>query len=85
MPTTRTALQFVFKADQMKAICNPGEDILITSYLEEVITQGGLPVGAMRVTAKSKPARSETDAQLSASPILTSGTIHGCPVPPCID
>lgn len=80
MPT-KTAIQFVFKADQMKTICQAGQDILITSYLEDVTTQGGQVVGAMRVKAKSKPAKEDIATKIA--PMGGDGTIYGCPVPPC--
>lgn len=67
----------------MKEICKSGQDILITSYLEEVTTQGGQVVGAMRVKAKSIPAKPETDTKVA--PKAADGTIYGCPVPPCED
>ena len=79
-----TALQFVFKADQMMEICQKGNDILITSYLEDVTTQGGQKVGAMRVKAKSQPGSSTTDS--SIAPVSADGTtIYGCPIPPCYE
>ena len=77
---TKTAIEFVFNSDQMMSICKPGQDILITSYLEEVITQGGLPVGAMRVMAKSIPAHPDTVKKSAGG---GGGTIFGCPIPPC--
>lgn len=79
---SKTAIQFVFKADQMKSICEAGQDILITSYLEEVTTQGGQVVGAMRVKAKSKKSKEDTTA-LRIATMDADGTIYGCPVPPC--
>ena len=79
--TSKTAIQFVFKADQMKSICEAGQDILITSYIEEVITQGGQLVGAIRVKAKAKPAKEDIAAKIA--PIGYDGTIYGCPIPPC--
>ena len=78
---TKTAIQFIFKADQMKAICEAGQDILITSYLEEVTTQGGQQVGAMRVKAKTKAPKEDITKKIS--PASADGTIYGCPVPPC--
>ena len=81
--STKTAIQFVFKADQMKSICEAGQDILITSYIEEVTTQGGQQVGAMRVKAKTKP--SKDDKTLKIAAMSPDGTIYGCPVPPCSD
>jgi hypothetical protein len=78
---SKTAIEFVFSADQMRNICQAGEDILITSYLEEVTTQGGQVVGAMRVKAKGKPASSVTKDKIA--PESQDGTIYGCPVPPC--
>lgn len=78
---SKTAIQFIFKADQMMSICKAGNDILITSYLEEVTTQGGQVVGAMRVRAKSVPSKPETDGKVA--PQGADGTIYGCPVPPC--
>ena len=85
MPTSKTALQFVFSANQMKAICGPDQEILITSYLEDVITQGGVIVGAMRVKAKAKPGKPDNQSRMTASTMLSDGTIYGCPVPPCGD
>jgi hypothetical protein len=79
--STKTAIQFVFKADQMLSICQAGHDILITSYLEEVTTQGGQLVGAMRVKAKSKPSKPGVPHTMAA--MDSDGTIFGCPVPPC--
>jgi hypothetical protein len=78
---TKTAIQFIFKADQMMDICKSGQDILITSYLEEVTTQGGQVVGAMRVKAKSVPSKPENASKVA--PVAADGTIYGCPVPPC--
>jgi hypothetical protein len=77
----KTAIQFVFTADQMMSICKEGQDILITSYLEEVITQGDQKVGAMRVKAKSVPSKPNNSSRIA--PQLADGTIYGCPIPPC--
>jgi hypothetical protein len=81
MAKIKTALEFVFKAEQLRAICKDGHDILITSYLEEVTTIGDQKVGAMRVKAKSKPSKPEHDK--SIAPMRDDGTIYGCPIPPC--
>ena len=78
---TKTAIEFIFKADQMMEICKSGQDILITSYLEEVTTQGGQVVGAMRVKAKSIPGKPDTAAKVSG--VAGNGIIYGCPIPPC--
>jgi hypothetical protein len=79
----KTVLEFVFKADQMMEICKSGQDILVTSYLEEVLTQGNQKVGAMRVKAKSMPPKPENVTTIA--PQQADGTIYGCPVPPCVE
>ena len=77
MPT-KTAIEFVFKADEMMSICQGAKSILITSYIEEVTTQGGQKVGALRVIAQG---RSTLKAKGKA--LKDSTTIDGCPIPPC--
>ena len=78
---TKTALEFVFNADQLLSVCKPGQDVLVTSYLEEVLTQGGQPVGAMRVKAVSKPGDPNT-VKIAAP--ASGDVVYGCPIPPCV-
>lgn len=80
MPS-RTAIQFVFDAQQMMSICKEGHDIIITSYIEEITTQGGQLAGAMRVKAKAKPSRPDNVKRMAA--MSADETIYGCPIPPC--
>jgi hypothetical protein len=74
MPS-KTAIEFVFDAAEMKGICEGSKKIVITSYLEEVKTQGGEKVGAMRVKAQGKG--------VSKTKKFESAIIYGCPDPPC--
>lgn len=76
MPS-KTAIEFVFDAEEMKAICEGSKKIVITSYLEEVTTQGGQKAGAMRVKAQGRGMATVKGKKLK------SAIIYGCPDPPC--
>jgi len=79
MPKTSTSVVFIFEAQEMARICQGKGKVVITSYLEEVKTQGGEKVRAIRVKAigKGKPK--------PATKLPASAVIYGCPKPPCSD
>lgn len=78
MAKPTNGFQFVFKAEDLKSVCEGEKKVYISCFLVTEVTKDGRKVGAMEVWAEGAGGKKPKKIKAGGS-----AGVPGCPIPPC--